>query len=76
MKALLLSTIVAALKAYVGSGLFTRIYELVVGLMNSEAPGQDKMQTVINTIKQEAFIVSTTLIRAVVEVILLKLKSQ
>ena len=76
MKALLLSTIVAALKAYVGSGLFTRIYELVVGLMNSEAPGQEKMQTVIDAIKREAFTVSTTLVRAVVEVILLKLKSQ
>jgi hypothetical protein len=75
MKTLLLATIVAALKAYIGGGLFQRIYALVETLAKqSEMTGSEKMSAVLNTVKEEAKEVSTYLIRAVVEVVLLKLK--
>jgi hypothetical protein len=75
MKTLLLATIVAALKAYIGGGLFQRIYALVETLTKqSEMTGSEKMSAVLTTVKDEAKEVSTYLIRAVVEVVLLKLK--
>jgi hypothetical protein len=75
MKTLLLATIVAALKAYIGGGLFQRIYALVETLTKqSEMTGSEKMIAVLATVKDEAKEVSTYLIRAVVEVVLLKLK--
>jgi hypothetical protein len=75
MKAILLATIVAALKAYVGGGLFQRISALVIGLMErSELTGQQKMALVIDTAKREAMGLGETLIRAVAEIVLLKLK--
>lgn len=75
MKALLLATIIAALKAYIGGGLFQRIALLVDGLMDrSDMTGAEKMSVVINAASAEAREVSSYLIRAVVEILLLKLK--
>lgn len=75
MKSLILTALVAAMKAYVGRGLFERIYALVTELMSSQyLTGADKMARVLEVMKQEAADLSTTLIRAAVEVILLKLK--
>lgn len=76
MKSLLLATIIAALKAYVGGGLFQRILALVVGLADrQELSGQEKMALVLDTARREAMGLGETLVRAVVEVILLKLKA-
>ncbi len=73
MKAILLATIYSALKAYVGAGIFNRIVAQVMLLrMNTEMTGQEKMAVVLAFAKQEAMNLSTTLIRAVVEVYLLK----
>lgn len=72
MKALLLATIYSALRAYVGAGLFNRITAKVVELMTSPLPGQEKMQIVIEFAQSEFLGLSTTLIRAIVEVFLLK----
>lgn len=75
MKALLLATIIAALKAYVGGGLFTRIGDLVTMLSGREdLSGSEKMGLVIEGAKREAATLSETMIRAVVEILLLKLK--
>lgn len=75
MKSLLLATIYSALKAYVGAGAFNRITSKVIDLTASALPGQEKMQIVIEFAQQEAMNLSTTLIRAIVEVFLLKYQS-
>lgn len=76
MKSILLATIIAAFKAYVGSGMFTRILNLVLGLAErQDLSGSEKMTSVIGTLRSEAVGLGETLIRAVVEVILLKLKA-
>lgn len=73
MKSLLLAAVYNALKAYVGAGLFNRIVAHAMLLMgDKDLSGQDKMATVIAFANQEALNLSTTLIRAIVEVFLLK----
>ena len=76
MKALLLATILSALRAYVGGGLFTRIQTLVVSLTEVETiTGGEKMALVVEGAKREVATLSETLIRAVAEVVLLKIKA-
>ena len=76
MKALLLATIITALRAYVGGGLFNRIAELVTRLIgDSSLTGTEKMALVVTQAKAEAADLGETLIRAVAEIVLLKLKS-
>ena len=73
MKAILLATVYSALRAYVGAGLFNRIVAHAALLMgDTKMTGQEKMQTVIAFANQEALNLSSTLIRAIVEVFLLK----
>jgi hypothetical protein len=75
VKALLLATIIAALKAYIGGGLFQRIAILVDSLTErDDMTGAEKMSAVLNAASAEAREVSSYLIRAVVEILLLKLK--
>jgi hypothetical protein len=76
MKALLLATIITALKAYIGGGLFNRIALLVDSLTErSDLTGAEKMALVLYMVTGEAKEVSVYLIRAVVEILLLKLKA-
>lgn len=73
MKSLLLAAVYNALKAYVGAGLFNRIVAHAQMLMDDQVlTGQEKMLTVIAFANREAMNLSTTLIRAIVEVFLLK----
>ena len=73
MKSLLLAAVYNALKAYVGAGLFNRIVAHAAMLMSDTClTGQEKMAAVIAFANQEALNLSTTLIRAIVEVFLLK----
>ncbi len=73
MRSLLLATIYSALKAYVGAGAFNRIIAHAAMLVSDKnLTGQEKMATVIAFANQEAMNLSTTLIRAIVEVFLLK----
>jgi hypothetical protein len=75
VKALLLATIIAALKAYIGGGLLQRIAILVDSLTErDDMTGAEKMSAVLNAASAEAREVSSYLIRAVVEILLLKLK--
>jgi len=74
MKALLLATLIAALRAYIGGGVYDRIAKLVTFLLGSDIPGQEKMDYVVKTIKAETSELSTQIIRAAAEIILLKVR--
>jgi hypothetical protein len=73
MKSLLLAAVYNALRAYAGSGVFNRIVAHAMLLMSdNKMTGQEKMATVIAFANQEALNLSTTLVRAIVEIFLLK----
>jgi len=75
MKALLLATVISAFRLYVGSGVFDRIVLLVVQMnADSALSGQEKMAAVLAFAKGEFATMSNTLIRAVVELALIRLK--
>jgi hypothetical protein len=77
MKAILLATIIAAFKAYVGGGAFARIHGFVVQMTSrSDIAGRDKMAAVLDMAQQEGMTLGETLIRAVVEVILLRFQPE
>lgn len=62
-----------AAEASIGVGMFNRITAKVTEMMTAWwLPGQEKMQFVIESAQQEDINLSTTLIRAIVEVYLLK----
>jgi hypothetical protein len=80
MKAILLSTILTLLKAYVRNyidgGLFQRIEDMVAMLYEREdLTGSQKMALVIEGARLEIATLSETLIRTVAQVVLLKLKA-
>ncbi len=75
MKTLLFSTLFAALRLYVGSGIFDRIAAEVGNLFaNPDLSGSQKMQALLAFAGTEAATLGETLVRAVAEVVLLKLK--
>jgi len=75
MKALLLATVISAFRLYVGGGVFDRIAELVKSMdVESALSGQEKMSAVLGFAKGEFAALSSTLIRAVVELALIRLK--
>lgn len=75
MKSLLLSALYSALKAYLGSGVYTRIASLVMTLTTyPELSGPEKMAKVLELTKREAITASEYLIRAAVELILYRAK--
>lgn len=64
-----------ALRLYVGGGVFDRIKAEVEALLSADAlSGEMKMAHVIAFTKAEFTTLSTTAIRAVVEVVLLRLR--
>jgi hypothetical protein len=75
MKTLLLNALFTALRLYAGAGLFDRIAACVRSLVASDLPGADKMSLVFDFLGSEAQAIGTTLVRAIVEVVLLKLKA-
>jgi hypothetical protein len=75
MKSLLLATLYSALRLYAGSGLFDRIAGCVQQLTASDLPGADKMRLVFDFLGSEAQALGTTLVRAIVEIVLLKAKA-
>ncbi len=75
MKTLLLAAIFNALRLYAGSGLFDRVAACVQSLMASDLPGADKMSLVFDFLGSEAQAIGTTLVRAIVEVVLLKTRA-
>lgn len=75
MKALLLSTLFSALRLYVGGGLFDRLASQVHSLGGTSLTGQERMGMVLSFAAREAANLGETLVRAVVEVVLLKAKA-
>jgi len=76
MKSLLLATLASALRLYAGAGLFDRIRALVLSLILDETKtGAEKMAQVLAFVEAEALGVGTTLVRAIVEVVLLQAKA-
>jgi hypothetical protein len=75
MKALLLATVISAFRLYVGGGVFDRIVQLVTQIdVESALSGQEKMAALLVFAKGEFATMSSTLIRAVVELALIRLK--
>ena len=75
MKALLLATAISAFRMYIGGGVFDRIVLLVAQMdFESALSGQEKMAAVLAFAKGEFSALSSTLIRAVVELALIRLK--
>ena len=76
MKTLLLSTLYAALRLYAGAGLFDRIAAQVLALIQAaDLTGAQKMAKIMDFFADEALAIGTTLVRAIVEVVLLKTKA-
>lgn len=74
-KELLLSVVFNTLRLYAGAGLFDRIKEQVLRLRASNLTGPEKLKIVVDFAKSEFIGVSGALIRAIVEVVLLKQKA-
>jgi hypothetical protein len=80
VKTVILATIITLLKAYVRNyidgGLFQRIDDMVTVLYGrDDLTGSQKMDLVIEGARREVATLSETLIRTVVQVVLLKLKA-
>lgn len=77
MKSLLLSTLYAALRAYLGSGVYDRLAAQVIVLMTAaDLTGAEKMNNVLAFARREAVTASQYLIRAAVELILYRAKGE
>lgn len=73
MKSLILSVIYSALRTYAGAGLFDRVVEKVRFLMTvKDMTGSAKMKFVLEFAQAELLGLGETLVRAIVEVYLLK----
>ena len=76
MKALLLATLISALRLYAGAGLYDRLAAEVARLyFESGLSGGEKMNQLIAFAGRELALFSETLIRAIAEVALLRLKA-
>ena len=76
-KDILLATLYSALKAYLGSGVYNRIAGQVMILMSAtDMTGAEKMANVLAFAQREAIAASEYLIRAVVELILMRAKQE
>ena len=73
MKKLIISTIYMLVRNYiVDSGVFDRVRDLVINLINEDIPGDDKKDLVRKAIKKEYNEFSTVLIDTAIQVSLLK----
>ena len=77
MKSILLSALYSALKAYLGGGVYNRIAGQVMILMSAtDMTGAEKMANVLAFAQREAIAASEYLIRAAVELILMRAKQE
>lgn len=73
MRSLILSVIYSALRTYAGAGLFDRVVEKVRFLTTVQGmTGSEKMKLVLEFAQTELLGLGETLVRAIVEVYLLK----
>lgn len=77
IKSLLLSTLYSAFRAYLGSGIYDRIAgQVVLLMMAKDMTGAEKMANVLAFVQREAITASEYLVRAAVELILYRAKSE
>ena len=77
MKSLLLSALYSALRAYLGSGVYNRIAaEVMAQMQYTGLSGAEKMSRVLAFAQREAIAASEYLIRAAVELILMRAKQE
>ena len=77
MKSLLLSALYSALKAYLGSGVYNRIAaEVMAQMQYTGLSGAEKMSRVLAFAQREAVMASEYLIRAAVELVLYRAKTE
>lgn len=77
IKDLILATLYSAFKAYIGSGVYSRIAGQVTLLMGAtDMSGAEKMANVLAFAQREALAASEYLIRAAVELILYRTKTE
>jgi len=72
MQAILLNLIYVLLRYYAGSEAFERVRSLVVELIDSDIPGSEKRDYVLNWAKNELSEIKSYVISAVIEIVLLK----
>ena len=77
MKSLLLSALYSALRAYLGSGVYNRIAaEVMAQMQYTGLSGAEKMSRVLAFAQREAVMASEYLIRAAVELVLYRAKTE
>lgn len=67
-----ISAIYGALRWYAGSGVFDRVAEMVEDMMNADLTGAEKREKVVQWAKDEFAFIRGNLVRAIIEVYLLK----
>jgi hypothetical protein len=72
MKAMFLALAISAFRSYVGGGAYDRVVALVLEIASAELTGAEKMERVIAAAKREFRELSSTLIRAIVELTLIR----
>ena len=77
MKSLLLAALYSALRAYLGSGVYNRIAaEVMAQMQYTGLSGAEKMSRVLAFAQREAVMASEYLIRAAVELVLYRAKTE
>lgn len=72
MKAMFLALAISAFRSYVGSGVYDRVVALVLEIASADLTGAEKMERVIAGAKREFRELSTSLIRAIAELTLVR----
>jgi len=72
MKQVLLAVAFNAIRSYVGSGVFDRIYQLVLDLEVSLLDGSSRREEVLKFARVELDMIQTHIIDAIISVILLR----
>ena len=75
MKALLIGILYAAMRKYIGGGVFDRIKEAVETVSDRSIPGAQKRELVLDALTAEARQLGTNAVSAALEVILLKIRA-
>lgn len=67
-----ITAIYGALRWYAGSGVFDRVTQMVAEMMNADLTGAEKREKVVQWAKEEFAFIRGNLVRAIIEVYLLK----
>lgn len=71
LKQAIIKAAYVAIRTYVGSGIFNRISELVLDLVNVNMPGDDKKKRVREVMKSEYAALTTIVVDTVIQIVLM-----